>query len=234
MPIVEVENLYFSYDGKNWVLEDVSFSVEKGEFIGIVGPNGAGKSTLMKLLLGFYKPQRGKIYLFGQEVQRFKDWKMVGYVPQRLSVEHTFPAKVKELLSSVITDKKEFSYLVEYLKIEPILEKQFNKLSGGQQQRVLLALALSSNPELILLDEPTVGLDVHAVNHLINVLLDLRTNHRKTILMVSHDLGILLKHCDKILCLNRNVCYFGPPEGAIDYIEEVFGLRGLFDGTLKL
>lgn len=234
MPIVKVENLFFSYDGKNWVLEDVSFSVEKGEFVGIVGPNGAGKSTLMKLLLGFYKPQNGKIYLFGQEVQKFKDWKRVGYVPQRLSVEHTFPAKVKELLQSVVTSKKEFSSLVKYLKIEEILEKQYNKLSGGQQQRVLLALALSSDPELILLDEPTVGLDVHAVNHLVNILLDLKTNQKKTILMVSHDLGMLLKHCDKILCLNKSVCYFGPPEGAIEYIEEVFGLRGLLDGTLKL
>ena len=234
MPIVEVKELYFSYDGKSPVLEDVSFSVEKGEFIGIVGPNGAGKSTLIKLLLGFYKPQRGKIYLFGEEIQKFKNWKKVGYVPQRLSIEPTFPGKVKELLLSAASDKREFSFLVDYLNIKPILEKQYNKLSGGQQQRVLLALALSSNPELILLDEPTVGLDVHGVSHFMSILLDLKANHGKTILMVSHDIGRLLRHCDKILCLNRRVCYFGPSEGAVGFVEEVFGLRGLVNGTLKL
>ncbi|HIQ48137.1 MAG TPA: metal ABC transporter ATP-binding protein [Aquifex aeolicus] len=231
MRIVEAKNLNFSYDGKYKVLENVSFFVEEGDFLGIVGPNGAGKSTLFKLLLRFLKPQSGEILLFGKRIEEFRDWKSIGYVPQRLSVEHTFPGKVKELLLSVSHDKKETEYLIEYLKIGNILDKQFTKLSGGQQQRVLLAIALSSNPKLILLDEPTTGLDIHALNHLINILLDLNSNHRKTIMMISHDIGTLLKHSNKILCLNRKVCYFGNPADAIEFIEEVFGLRGILDGT---
>lgn len=232
MHVVEVKNLYFSYNGKNWVLEDVNFSVKKGELVGIVGPNGAGKTTLIKIIFGFLKPQKGNVLLFGKDIKSFKDWKKLGYVPQRLSVEYAFPGKVKELLFSSSKDKKEIEFLIDYLKIKDILDKQYNNLSGGQQQRVLLAIALSSDPELIILDEPTVGLDVHAVNHLINVLLDLKEVHKKTILMVSHDIGILLKYSDKILCLKRKVCFFGKPKDALPYIEEAFGLRGIFGGFI--
>ena len=231
MRVIEVKNLTFSYDGKHNVLEDVSFSVDRGDFLGIVGPNGAGKSTLLKLILGFLKPKSGEIYLFGKRLEEFKDWKKVGYVPQRLSVEHAFPGTVKELLNSACEDKKEMDYLIEFLRLKSIVNKQFTKLSGGQQQRVLLALALSYNPQLILLDEPTVGLDVHAINHFMSILLDLNINHKKSIVMISHDIGTLLKHASKILCLNKRVCYFGKPEGAVEYIEEVFGLRGFLHGV---
>ncbi|GAB6065111.1 metal ABC transporter ATP-binding protein [Aquifex pyrophilus] len=227
---MEVEKVSFSYDGKFYVLEDISFSVEKGDFVGIVGPNGAGKSTLFKLILGFLKPNKGSIKLFGKKVEDFKDWEKVGYVPQRINVEHTFPGKVIELLSSVSHNKKNIEFVVEYLKIKDILNKQFTKLSGGQQQRVLLALALSTNPDLLLLDEPSTGLDVHALTHFTNILIDLNTNHGKTILMISHDIGSLLNHANKILCINRKVCYFGPPENAIEYIEEAFGLKGVLHG----
>ncbi len=230
MRILEVKNVSFSYDGKFYVLENVSFSVEKGDFVGIVGPNGAGKSTLFKLILGFMKPNKGSIELFGKKVENFREWKKVGYVPQRINVEHTFPGRVAELLSSVSDDKTYMEFIVEYLKIKDILNKQFTKLSGGQQQRVMLALALTTNPDLLLLDEPSTGLDVHALTHFTNILIDLNTNHGKTILMISHDIGNLLNHANKILCINKRVCYFGPPENAIGYIEEAFGLKGVLHG----
>ena len=231
MHVVEVNSLYFSYNGKNWVLEDINFYVKRGELIGIVGPNGAGKTTLIKLILGFLKPQKGSIYLFGKEIKNFREWNKLGYVPQRLSVEYSFPGKVKELLLSSSQDKREIEFLIDYLKIKDLLDKQYNNLSGGQQQKILLAAALSSNPDLIILDEPTVGLDVHSVNHLVNILTDLKEVHKKTILMVSHDIGILLKYSDKILCLKKKVCFFGKPEDALPYVEEIFGLRGILSGT---
>jgi len=231
MRVVEVKDLYFSYTGKSWVLEGVSFYAEKGQLVGVVGPNGGGKSTLFKVILGFLKPQRGEVKLFGKEIKEFKDWDKIGYVPQRLSVEEIFPAKVKELLASVKPKEGELKYLINFLKIEELMDRQFVKLSGGQQQKVLLAMALSSNPDLLLLDEPTAGLDVHATNHLMSVLLDLKVNHGKTILMISHDIGSLMKYADRILCVKRRVCYFGKPEKSVEFIEEVFGLRGLLNGT---
>ncbi len=231
MRVVEVRDLYFSYTGRSWVLEDISFFVEKGEFIGVVGPNGGGKSTLFKVILGFLRPQRGEVRLFGKRVEEFREWTRIGYVPQRLSVEEIFPAKVRELLMSVKPREEELRYLINFLKIEELLERQFVKLSGGQQQRVLLAMALSSNPDLLLLDEPTAGLDVHATNHLMSILLDLKTNHQKTILMISHDIGSLLKHADKVLCIRKRVCYFGKPKESVEFVEEVFGIRGSLNGT---
>ncbi|NPA32451.1 MAG: metal ABC transporter ATP-binding protein [Aquificae bacterium] len=231
MRVVDVRNLTFSYDGKFNVLEDVTFYVEEGDFLGIVGPNGAGKSTLFRILLGFLKPKSGEVYLFGTPLERFKDWRKIGYVPQRLSVEQTFPGKVKELLSSASRSKEELRAVIDYLRIEDLLEKQFVKLSGGQQQKVLLAVALLGEPKLIMLDEPTTGLDIHALSHLIGVLSDLHKNRGKTIMMISHDIGTLLRHSTRILCIKRRVCYFGEPSSAIKFIEEAFGLRGILNGT---
>ena len=224
MQIVKVENLYFSYDGRSNVLENVNFSVDRGDLVGIVGPNGAGKSTLLKILLGFLKPGKGHVFLFGKELNSFGEWNRIGYVPQRLSVEQTFPATVEELLR-LVAPQERIDELVELLHMKSFLNRQFQKLSGGQQQLVLLGMALASGPELLLLDEPTAGLDVHAKRHIMEILVDISANRDGTVLMISHDIGMVLKNADKVLCLNRKALYYGEPEGAVEIIEEMFGLK---------
>ncbi len=231
MYVIEVEDLYFSYDGKTNVLEGVSFKVGEGEFVGVVGPNGAGKTTLFKLLLSFLKPLRGSVKLFGKDIRHFREWERIGYVPQRLGVEQNFPATVKELLS-LVADRERAKEIAEYLHIDFYIDQQFLKLSGGQQQLILLGMALASNPQLLLLDEPTAGLDIHAQMHITHILRELSSNEGKTVFMISHDIGLVLKNADKVLCLNRNVYYYGEPEGSVEVIEELFGIsRGVRDGT---
>ncbi|EDP75705.1 metal ABC transporter ATP-binding protein [Hydrogenivirga sp. 128-5-R1-1] len=231
MYILEVENLYFSYTGKDSVLENVSFKVKEGEFVGIVGPNGAGKTTLFRILLGFLRPSSGTVRLFGTDIKHFKHWHRIGYVPQRLNVEQNFPATVRELLSLVASGERA-KEIAEFLHIDDYIDRQFLKLSGGQQQLVLLGMAIASDPDLLLLDEPTSGLDIHAQMHILQILKELSLNEGKTVLMISHDIGLVLKNVDRVLCINRGVYYYGEPEDALDAIEELFGIgRGLKDGA---
>ncbi len=231
MYVIEIEDLYFSYDGKVNVLEGVNLKIGKGEFVGIVGPNGAGKTTLFKIILGFLKPTAGRVRLFGKDIRDFKEWHRIGYVPQRLGVEQNFPATVEELLRSVTT-KERIREIASYLHIDLFMNRQFLKLSGGQQQLVLLGMALASDPELLLLDEPTAGLDLHSQMHITEILRDLSANEGKTVVMISHDIGMVMKNVDRVVCLNRYVCYFGDPEGAVEPIEDIFGIgRSLKDGA---
>ncbi|RLJ70766.1 zinc transport system ATP-binding protein [Hydrogenivirga caldilitoris] len=231
MYVVEAENLSFSYDGKVNTLENVNFKVKKGEFIGIVGPNGAGKTTLFRIILGFLKPTGGKVKLFGTDIKHFKEWNRIGYVPQKLNVEQNFPATVRELLS-LVAGRERIKDIADFLHIDFYIDRQFLKLSGGQQQLVLLGMAIASEPELLLLDEPTAGLDIHAQMHITQILRELSTNEGKTVLMISHDLGLVLKNVDKVLCINRSVHYYGEPDEALDTIEELFGIRrGIKNGT---
>ncbi len=230
MQVIKVDNVCFSYDGKSSVLKDVSFSVSQGDFVGIVGPNGAGKSTLFKIILGFLKPLSGNVWLFGKEIASFREWSRIGYVPQRLSVEQAFPATVEEMLS-LVASRERLSELVDFLHMKTFIHKQFQELSGGQQQLVLLGMALASDPELLLLDEPTAGLDVHARRHIMEILGDISTNRGRTVLMISHDIGLVLRSVDKVMCLNKEVLYYGEPDGAVEVIEDMFGLRGNYGAS---
>ncbi len=224
MYVIEVEDLHFSYEGRISVLEGVNFKVREGEFVGIVGPNGAGKTTLFRIILGFLRPTKGRVRLFGKDLRDFKEWNRVGYVPQKLSIEQSFPATVEELLRSV-ADEDRIREIASYLHIDLFMDRQFLRLSGGQQQLVLLGMALASAPDLLLLDEPTAGLDLHSQTHIVEILRDLSANEGRTVVMISHDIGLVLKNVDRVVCLSRTVCYSGDPEGAVETIEEIFGIR---------
>ena len=224
MYVIEVEDLHFSYEGRISVLEGVNFKVREGEFVGIVGPNGAGKTTLFRIILGFLRPTKGRVRLFGKDLRDFKEWNRVGYVPQKLSIEQSFPATVEELLRSV-ADEDRIREIASYLHIDLFMDRQFLRLSGGQQQLVLLGMALASDPDLLLLDEPTAGLDLHSQTHIVEILRDLSANEGRTVVMISHDIGLVLKNVDRVVCLSRAVCYSGDPEGAVETIEEIFGIR---------
>ena len=211
--VIRVEDISFSYGGSSPVLEGVSFSVEEGEFLCIVGPNGAGKTTLLRIILGLLKPLSGRVSVMS---------KSMGYAPQRLEVESLFPGTVWEILRS---SGGKVSDLVDRLHLEGLVKRRFTELSGGERRKVLLALAFSSDPDTLLLDEPTAGLDAHTTKHVEEILREVKG--LKTVLLVSHDVRLVSSLADRVLCLNRRVHYFGPPEEVPALVEDLFGIGGV-------
>lgn len=208
MNIIEVNNLTFEYPDTA-VLKDVTFNLKKGDFLGIIGANGAGKSTLMKLILGLLTPDTGKVALFGGSVQ--KPLTRVGYVSQRASFFNAdFPATVGEVVRANLFPKK--GLFKPYTKADEIYvdnalnmvgmsefkNKRIGELSGGQQQRVFIARALVREPELLLMDEPTVGIDAQSVHEIMDIINTLNKNGM-TIIMTNHDTPTLLNSANKLL-----------------------------------
>ncbi|GAF18017.1 LOW QUALITY PROTEIN: zinc ABC transporter, ATP-binding protein ZnuC [Bacillus sp. JCM 19046] len=218
--LVQLNNIVFSY-GKRPVLSNVSLVIEKGDFLGIVGPNGSGKSTLIKLLLNLLEPVEGQVSLFGQSSSKFNQWDRIGYVSQKAnSFSSGFPATVYEVVSMGLYGKvglfrflrkrhKESFEQLNKVGMTDCLYENIGELSGGQQQRVFIARALVSNPELLILDEPTVGVDAKSVESFYGLLHDLNTNHGKTLLLISHDIGAMTDHVNKVACLNKTIHFHG-------------------------
>jgi len=222
--IIEIKDLYYRYE-KESVLEDITITVPDGAFLAIVGPNGSGKSTLLKLILGLLKLQRGNIVLFGQEINKFKDWQKIGYVSQKANSFNTgFPATVFEVVSSGLTKKlglftffkKEHRQRViealDAVGMKAFSHRNIGELSGGQQQRVFIARALVSEPKLLILDEPTVGVDVENVHSFYEMLGDLNSSRGITLLLVTHDIGTISDKVTHVACLNKHLHFHGNTE----------------------
>ncbi|MFN7065327.1 MAG: metal ABC transporter ATP-binding protein [Aquificaceae bacterium] len=220
--IIEVKDLSFAYREGEWIIKGLSFEVLEGEFFGILGPNGAGKSTLLRLLLGFLKPQRGEIRLFGKSLSEFSQWGRIGYVPQRFSVEKAFTGNVSELLRAS-APKERVGWIIAFLHLEGLLKRPFVLLSGGEQQKVLLAMALATNPDLLILDEPMTGLDIHAQEHIEDLLREIAKN--RTVVVVSHDIGFVLRNASRILCLGMPFCRVVRPQEFESFIKELYKLH---------
>ena len=167
--LVKIQHVSFKYHTQP-VLEDITLEIKRGDFLGIIGPNGSGKTTLLKIILGLLKPNSGSVQLFGHQVQYFKDWAKIGYVPQKAGSQVTqFPITVEEVVAlgrvkpglfEVSSDNETaIAAAMEAVEISELRHQLLNQLSGGQQQRVFIARALASQPELLILDEPTVGVD---------------------------------------------------------------------------
>lgn len=213
MKAVIFQNVSFSYTKR--VLEDISFEIERGEFVAVLGPNGAGKTTLIKLILGMLKPEKGRIKVLGYdslERDRFID--LIGYLPQREVIAAELPLKVSQVVRLPLLSKgknvgeNEVLNALSVVGMESEADKNFNELSGGQQQRVLLARAILGNPELLLLDEPFNGVDVPSQEKIVRVLGDL-TSEGKTVLAVVHNINPILHEVDRIILLNRKVIATG-------------------------
>jgi len=214
-PVV-VSDLFFSYQ-KPYQLENVHFQISSGEFIGIMGPNGGGKTTLLKLLMGFLTPQKGKVEIFGLPPKQAR--LKIGYVPQVHHTDRDFPITVFELIllgalsnhlfypSSI---KRKADLLIDELGLFPYKNHPFASLSGGLAQRALLARALLSDPDLLLLDEPLANIDVHSSQAILERLQALKG--KKTILMVTHDLPTIIERVDRILCVQTRVSSLLPKE----------------------
>lgn len=200
--IVTIDDIFFSYENKT-VIDGLSFSVLERDFVGLVGSNGAGKTTLLKMIVGLLKPTRGEIRLFGEPVGSFRDWERIGYVPQKNALNPLFPATVREVVTSGLFNKKSmFRRLTAAqrskcddalyaMRIEDLADRRIGQLSGGQQQRVFLARALVNNPELLILDEPTVGIDAETQGAFFRMIRHMHEHHHITFIMVSHDMDML-------------------------------------------
>jgi len=200
----------FAYKQRN-ILEDVDLVIKKGEFASIVGPNGGGKTTLLKLVLGLIKPDTGQIHIFGKAPDQVRQ--KIGYMPQYAHLDMDFPATVmdvvlmgrlaKTTLWFSKKDRLEALEAIEEVGMTSYSNTGFNELSGGQKQRILIARALCSCPDLLLLDEPTANVDHQTEESLFSILQKL--NSKMTILLVSHDLGFVSKYVKSVICVNRKV-----------------------------
>jgi zinc transport system ATP-binding protein len=211
--IVEAEHISFRY-GEEKVLQDVSFAIQAGDYVGLVGANGSGKTTLLRVLLGLAEPSGGGVKLFETPVKNFRSWQKIGYIPQNVfRGDVNFPATVEEVVGSGLSGKN-YKKVREALKrsdIENLRKKRIGVLSGGERQRVFIARALMSDPELLILDEPTAGIDAAAEEKFYNFLAEINRSGM-TIVLVSHDLEAIAREVKNVLCLNRRLICFGAPE----------------------
>ncbi|UAC47272.1 metal ABC transporter ATP-binding protein [Bacillus aquiflavi] len=219
--IVQVCDLSYRYE-KDYVLEKINLTINEGDFLGIVGPNGSGKSTLIKLILNLLKLQKGEIFLFGEKINRFKDWGKIGFVSQKAnSFNSGFPATVFEVVASGLTkklglfhrlkkaDRQKVMNAIKAVAMEPFVKRNIGELSGGQQQRVFIARAFVSEPLLLILDEPTVGVDAKNVHAFYEMLQHLNKNLGITLLLVTHDIGTITDKVTHVACLNKHLHFHG-------------------------
>ncbi|HEX2068317.1 MAG TPA: metal ABC transporter ATP-binding protein [Nitrososphaeraceae archaeon] len=213
MQVVNIENVSYRFNS-TLVLENISFTVDKGDFVGIIGPNGAGKTTLFRSMLGLLEDYQGRITFFGEDIRKNRNiLQKIGYIPQKNSTDQGFPATVEEIVSLGITSrrpsKNKINHAIETVGLFDQKTKRIGELSGGQQQRVLIAKALANEPELLILDEPVTGIDLKTQNKFYVLLKKLNEENKITIIWASHDLDAVKKLANKIACVNRRIFFHG-------------------------
>ncbi|RLI23539.1 metal ABC transporter ATP-binding protein [Candidatus Bathyarchaeota archaeon] len=226
--MVELKNVHVVLNQQP-VLEDISFSIVKPSFAAVVGPNGAGKTTLLKTMLGIIKPVEGEIRVLGRNpVEDPGVRKLIGYVPQRERIDPLIPVLVKDIILMGRLARKRFPRratsedlekareVARLLEVDQFWEEPYAHLSGGQQQRVLVARALASEPSLLLLDEPFSAVDTPTTQLLVRLLRELVDKSGVTIILVTHEINVLLKHIDRLMLLNRRIIAFGKPDEVLD------------------
>jgi len=216
-PLLEVNSASLKL-GNNPLLEEISLTLNPGEILTIIGPNGAGKTTLLRVALGLLKPTSGS-------VKRSSNL-TIGYMPQKLYLDPTFPLTVKKLLTLACKDSTTpILPLLQEVGAAQVIDAEMQHLSGGELQRVMLARALVKEPNLLVLDEPVQGVDVHGQIELYNLISAIRDQRNCAVLMVSHDLHLVMAATDRVLCLNRHICCSGTPAAVTNdpAFTELFG-----------
>lgn len=218
LAVIRVENLNFYYKNQP-ILKNINLEVNQGDFLALIGPNGGGKSTLIRCILGFIKFQEGRVWLWNQKNSEFKEWFKIGYVPQRAGnfIDHLNPLTVREFIFlpaqwySKEVQPKRFELLVKKFGMENLLGHKVGELSYGQLQRAYIIRALILEPELLILDEPSVGLDFFTQEIFYQTLGEF---HQRglTIILVTHETWLLTKWVNKVACLNQRLFFHGDHE----------------------
>jgi zinc transport system ATP-binding protein len=236
-PVLSIKDLSFSYDSTE-VLSAISLTIEKGDYIALAGPNGAGKTTLVRLILGLEEKYKGTIEIFGKASADFSEWDRIGYLPQEVNVFNPlFPATVKEVVGLGLLSHKSFPRkftrsdeakimkALELMDIALLKDKLVGALSGGQQQRVFLSRALVSDPELLILDEPSTALDPKTREQFFELAERLNKDNGVTLIIITHDTAHIGQYASKLLYLDKRVVFYG---GFADFcqskeMEKFFG-----------
>jgi len=233
--LIRCENAGFGYENQLYV-RNVNFTLEEGDYLCVLGENGSGKSTLMKGLLGLLRPYEGKV-VYGSSIKGMS----IGYLPQKTEAQKDFPATVREVVISGCLsrrgmrpfwsreDRMRAEKQMERLKVKELEKECFRDLSGGQQQRVLLARALCATEHLLLLDEPTTGLDPSVTRELYDLLRTLNRDDHTAILMVSHDIDNALSDATHVLHMEKEMLFFGTTE---EYVQSRAG-KAFLDNALS-
>ena len=212
---VEISNLTVTYPDVK-ALDDVSFVVKKGDFLGIIGPNGAGKSTLFDSMLGLNTTYTGTIKFFDEDIKKSKTYHQeIGYVPQKPEFESNFPATVSDVVRMGLrkkSDDKKVDEILQQLMLHELRDRRIGALSGGQLQRVFIAKALVHDPKILILDEPNTGVDQQSINLFFGILKELNSKQGITIIWSSHDLDAVNKLANHVACLNRTLFFHGESE----------------------
>ena len=212
---VEISNLTVKYPDVK-ALDDVSFVVKEGDFLGIIGPNGAGKSTLFDSMLGLNTTYTGTIKFFDEDIKKSKTYHQeIGYVPQKPEFESNFPATVSDVVRMGLrkkSDDKKVDEILQQLMLHELRNRRIGALSGGQLQRVFIAKALVHDPKILILDEPNTGVDQQSINLFFGILKELNSKQGITIIWSSHDLDAVNKLANHVACLNRTLFFHGESE----------------------
>ena len=212
LKIVEIDHLTIEYPDVK-AIDDVSFTVNQGDFLGIIGPNGAGKSTLFASMLNLNTKYKGIIKFFGNDIRKSKNYlKEIGYVPQKPIFERNFPATVNDVVKMGLhkeSDENKIDEILQQLWIHELSERRIGELSGGQQQRVFIAKALVNNPKVLILDEPVTGIDQQSIDLFYSILKELNSKQNITIIWSSHDLDAVNQLANHVACLNRTLFFHG-------------------------
>jgi zinc transport system ATP-binding protein len=223
--VIAISQLFVNY-GSHTVLSNLSFNVEKGDFVGLVGPNGSGKTTLVKAILGLVPVYNGSIKIFGTDNHKFTQWRRIGYLPQKLTnINVLFPASVNEVVKLGLlstkrspkrisnADQSRINTILDNLQVSNLKEKMITELSGGQQQRVFLARALVSEPDILFFDEPSTALDPQSRDDFFSLVKKINLEKKITIIIITHDTGYIGSFATKLLYLDKKIIYFGNIDG---------------------
>jgi len=236
--MIEVDSIFFRYH-QDWVLQDVSFQLRKGEFVGVIGPNGSGKTTLLKILYRLLSPQQGEVFFDRLSLKKMSR----GEIAKKIAVvaQETYPAFPFRAIEMVLMGRSPYlghlmfespkdleiaKKAMEWTETLPISQRPIDELSGGERKRVYIARALAQEPEMILLDEPTSNLDIRHQVEFLDLVLSLNREKGLTILMASHDLNLASEYCDHLIFLQNGKIYkMGSPEEVMtrENIEKVYG-----------
>jgi len=240
MPIISIKNLNYSI-GEQRILSNISFDINRGAYVALLGPNGGGKSTLIKLILSLLTPYSGDIEILSVEQKKFKEYYKIGYVPQNVSLfDNNFPLSVYETValglssqkhwfSFLLTeeDKEDIDRVLDRVDITHLKDKNLSQLSGGQRQRVMIARALVSQPEILILDEPSTGVDIASQEKFYQFLKRLNREQNLTIIFITHDLGVIVDDVTNVLAVNQTMIFQGTAKDILNCegVSELYGTK---------